>query len=124
MTRDTSSEETTVVATYNARHDAEVAKSFLEDQGITSFVVADDVHPPIQLTGGVRLYVMSSEAQNARAALEDAQMVGFKAPADETYSGDGSDVRVGEAARLDSWIYIAGFVLIVVAIIAGLLFSV
>lgn len=124
MTRDISSEETTVVATYNARHDAEVAKSFLEDQGIASFVVADDVHPPIQLTGGVRLYVMSSEAQIARAALEDAQMIGDKAPADETYSSDGADTRVGEPARLASWVYIAGFVLIVVAIIAGLLFSV
>ncbi len=126
MTSDISSEETAVVATYTNRHDAEVAKSFLEDQGIASFVVADDVHPPIQLTEGVRLFVMSEEAQNARIALEDAKMVGDLAPEEDDVSprSDDVDVEVSRPARLTAWLYVAGFLLIVVAIIAGLLFSV
>ena len=126
MTREMSSEDTRVVATYSARHDAEVAKSYLEDVGIASFVVADDVHPPIQLTGGVRLFVMSGEADHAREALVRARMTGEQAAAGE-HDADRPEVvatQVGKPARMASWVYVIGFLLIVLAIIAGLLFSV
>jgi hypothetical protein len=91
MTRDLSSEETTVVATYLARHDAEMARSFLADQGIDSFVIADDVHVPLQLTQGARLLVMRSQAQKAYDALVDANMMGGSVQSD-AYSDDVDEV--------------------------------
>lgn len=52
MTRDLSSKESTVVATYSNHQDAEMARGYLEDHDIASFVGADDVHPLFQLTEG------------------------------------------------------------------------
>lgn len=70
-----SSDNTTLLATYSARHYAEMARDFLSDHDIESFVVADDVHVPLQLVEGARLHVMQSQAQNARALLEDARLL-------------------------------------------------
>jgi hypothetical protein len=67
-----SSDATTVVAIYPARHYAEMAKDFLGDHDIVASVVADDVHVPLQLTEGARLLVLQSQADEARRALEDA----------------------------------------------------
>ena len=125
MASDMSTEETTVVATYSNRHDAEVAKSFLEDHGISSFVVADDVHPPIQLTGGVRLFVMSSEGRSARRALVDADMAGDqpverKDDTREHLTGH-ADNGLSKPARATSWVYITIFLLVTLAVVAGLL---
>lgn len=69
------SEETTIVAMYSTRHDAEIAKSFLEDHGIDAFVVADDVHVPLQVTEGARLIVMQSKAERAHEALADVRLL-------------------------------------------------
>jgi hypothetical protein len=52
-----------------------MARDFLSDHNIESFVVADDVHVPLQLVEGARLHVMQSQAENARAALEDARLL-------------------------------------------------
>lgn len=86
MTRD-ASEETAVVATFSARHDAEIAKSYLADCGISSFVTGDDVHVPLQLTEGVRLVVMQSRAQDAHDALANADLIPDDMPA-EAYAGE------------------------------------
>ena len=67
-----STDATTVVATYPARHYAEMAKDFLADNGIESSVIADDVHVPLQLTEGARLLVMQSRVEKARRALDEA----------------------------------------------------
>ena len=75
MTQTPSSENTAVVATYPARHYAEIAKDFLIDQGIDSFVTGDDVHVPLQLTEGVRVFVMESRATEAYEALEGAGLL-------------------------------------------------
>ena len=69
------SENTEVVATYPARHYAEMAKDFLSDNGIDSFIVADDVHVPLQLTEGARLRVMASKVPTAYEALERAGLL-------------------------------------------------
>ena len=74
MTTDPS-EETVVVANYPARHYAEMAMSYLEDQGIDAFVVADDVHVPLQLTEGARLTVMASRAEAAYDALAEVNLL-------------------------------------------------
>lgn len=70
-----SSENTTVVASYTARHYAEMAKEILADNEIDSFVVADDVHVPLQYTEGAQLRVMETQAEAAYAALKEAQLL-------------------------------------------------
>lgn len=115
MDKELTSEETIVVARYSNRHDAETAKSFLADQGISSFVTADDVHPPLQLTEGVRLRVMTGEAQAAKKALKDADMLPRQG---STEDGTG----VGVATGLSAWALLAVFVLIVAIVIGGFLF--
>jgi len=75
MTQDPSSEHTAVVANYPARHYAEIAKDFLGDQGIDAFVTGDDVHVPVQMTEGVRVFVMESRAKEAYEALEGAGLL-------------------------------------------------
>ncbi len=128
MNENLSSEETAVVATYSNRHDAEVARSFLEDQGVASFITADDVHPPLQLTEGVKLRVMSKEAQSARKALADAEMLsGRMDPAELERGGEGTagglDLSAGSPARFTAWAYVVMFVLVVSAIAIGLLIT-
>ena len=115
MAKELTSEETAVVAKYSNRHDAETAKSFLQDQGISSFVTADDVHPPLQLTEGVRLRVMTSEVRAAKAALEDADML-----PDQGVNAD--DTSVGGTTGLTAWAFVAVLVLIIAAVVVGFLF--
>lgn len=86
MARDPS-ENTEVVATYPARHYAEMAMDFLSDHGIDAFIVADDVHVPLQLTEGARLRVMESKVPAAYAALERAGLLP-ESIAEDTESGD------------------------------------
>ena len=81
------SENTAVVATYPARHYAEMAKDFLADNGIDALIVADDVHVPLQLTEGARLRVMESEAPAAYEALDRAGLLP-ESIAEDTNSGD------------------------------------
>ena len=70
-----SSQKTAVVATYPARHYAEMARDFLADNNIDAFVIADDVHVPLQLTEGARLLVMEAQAEAAYDALADAGLL-------------------------------------------------
>lgn len=123
-----STEDTTVVATYSNRHDAEVARSLLEDRGIASFVVADEVHPPIQLTGGVRLLVLSGEAQEARQALEDAALQSRRMSAEEDvrreqdrYEGWG--YSIARPAGITRWLYTTTLILLLAAMTALILFG-
>ena len=69
------SDKTTVVAVYSARHYAVMARDVLVDAGIHAFVSADDVHVPLQLTEGVKLVVLESEAQAAQDALAEAKLL-------------------------------------------------
>ncbi|MEX2401502.1 MAG: hypothetical protein WD423_12085 [Rhodothermales bacterium] len=106
MSQKRASDETVIVARYMSRHDAEMAKSFLEDQGIASFVAADDTHVPLQLTEGARLMVMGDTAATAREALADAEML----PA------GGEEDPAGEATSSRSF-YLAVFALLLVLIV-------
>ena len=71
MPQNLSAEETPILATYSNRQDAEVAKARLADREIDAFIVADDVHPPFQLTEGVELRVLKEEADRARHVLKE-----------------------------------------------------
>lgn len=78
MTHDPSTEETTVIATYSTRRDAELALDRLENENIRGFVTADDagaMHPELQRPQGVKLVVLRDAAAKAHEALEDAGLL-------------------------------------------------
>jgi hypothetical protein len=63
--------DTTVVATFRYRHEAEMARSFLEMEGITAMVATDDAggtYPGI--LSPVRVIVRAEDADRARDILE------------------------------------------------------
>ena len=97
------SEETKIVAIYSTRHDAEIARSFLEDNGINAFVVADDVHVPLQLTEGARLVVMQSHAERASEALADVGLTssGFGADQEGFFEEEMADERMSPPPSSD-----------------------
>lgn len=70
-----SSDRTAVVATYPANHYAEMAREFLEDNGIDASVIGDETHVPLQFTEGVRLIVMQDQVEAARNALGEASLL-------------------------------------------------
>jgi hypothetical protein len=111
MTKELTSEETTVIATYPVRHQADMARDVLEEQGIASFVVGDDVHTSLQFTDGVHLWTLKREAQAARDALAQAYLLPEEAPVSDDEEPTGS---------APAWVrHIAGFDLIVTALIAA-----
>lgn len=110
-----SSEETIIVATYSNWNDAEVAKSFLEDRGISSFVAADEVHPPVQLAHGARLRVMTSRVEEAVEALDAADMLPRDASAEDREHAEGA------TKRLTTWALLVVFALILTALLAAVL---
>lgn len=62
--------DTMVVATFQYRHQAEFAKSFLDMEGIESMVAPDDgggTYPG--MVSPVRLIVRTEDAEQARAVL-------------------------------------------------------
>ena len=115
------SEETVVVATYSSRQDAEAAKGLLSDRGITSFVAADDVHPPLQITEGSRVRVLGRDLAAARDALHSAGMLPGSEETDAGAVTDTPDKRpyLSGMARWTTWAYIAIAVLIVAAVLIG-----
>jgi hypothetical protein len=65
--------KTVVVKTFIYRHQAELAKGLLEDEGIEAFIGADDLggyRPDISLAmGNVRLYVAQAKLKQAQKIL-------------------------------------------------------
>jgi hypothetical protein len=75
------------VARFNLRHEAEIARGFLEAEGIESFVRADDgggafgVPLSYTLDSFAEIFVAAEDAERARDILKDAGFDG--APEDE-----------------------------------------
>lgn len=66
------------IKTFLNRYEADLAKGFLESEGIEAFVSADDaggMRPHLAFTGGVRLMVKNEEAEAALQILEDQDRV-------------------------------------------------
>ena len=128
MPQNLSAEETPILATYSNRQDAEVAKARLADREIDAFIVADDVHPPFQLTEGVELRVLKEEADRARHVLEEKTEVspeqGISTEmSSESVQEEQSELTFGSGglAWATAWTYVAAFLLMVAIILAGLL---
>jgi hypothetical protein len=106
MSNGRSSEETTVFAIYSTRRDAEVAQEYLRDADIEAFVRADDaggMYPQMQRPHGVKLVGMSSAAQDAYEALDEADLLPQpveEGEEGETESGDLTMSMSGTAGLL------------------------
>lgn len=75
MSDSPNTDETTVIATYSTRRDAEMASTYLADADIPSFVSSDDaggMYPQMQRPNGVRLVAMVDAAEEAQSRLEEA----------------------------------------------------
>lgn len=97
------SEETTILATYTARRDAEIARDYLDDAGIRAFVRADDaggMHPQLQRAHGVKLVGMRGVAPRAREVLAEAHLL----PDEGEGAASASRTSASEsAAEADGW---------------------
>ncbi len=79
MAQDESSQQqSTVVASYSTRHDAEMARDYLDEAGISASIRVDDaggMHPELQGIHGVHLVVLSNVARQAHEGLQEAGML-------------------------------------------------
>lgn len=67
-----------VLATFNRRYEAEIARGFLDDAGIDSVSSADDAGGAdvgLSFSRQVRLLVREEDAERARGVLESAGIV-------------------------------------------------
>ena len=63
------------IKTYSSRHDAEIAKGFLEANGVNAFVSGDDyggIHPGLSFSTGVRLLVKEEDIEKAKRIFREA----------------------------------------------------
>ena len=68
------SEKPALIKTFSNEADADMAQQMLQEAGVRAFVLKDDaggMEPHLQLTGGVRLFVGSADAERAREILEN-----------------------------------------------------
>jgi hypothetical protein len=63
------------VRTFSSRHDAELAKGFLESHGVNAVVSGDDyggIHPALSYSRGVRVLVKKEDVENAKGIISNA----------------------------------------------------
>jgi hypothetical protein len=113
-------EKTTVLATYTTRRDAEMARDYLADADLQSFVKTDDaggMHPQLQRPHGVKLVGMSGTAQRARSLLEEAGLL----PDDRVAAEQGVEGRAEASEAVANSMYGLALMLGVVAVVLVLL---
>ena len=118
MTNAPDTEKTAILATYTTRRDAEMARDYLADADIQSFVKTDDaggMHPQLQRPHGVKLVGMSGTAQRARSLLADAGLL----PEEGTDAEANAPEREGPSETLANSMY--GVVLFLGAVAVVLL---
>jgi hypothetical protein len=116
MSQTSASDETTTLATYTTRRDAEMARDYLEDAGIRAFVQTDDaggMYPQLQRPHGVQLVGMGGTASRARSLLEEAGLL----PDDEDAAASAPESPPA-AQRWGSAVY--GLVLVLGVLAVGL----
>jgi len=129
MPQHPSAEETTILATYPNRQDAEVAKARLAAREIDALIVADDVHPPFQLTEGVELRVFEGVENRARRVLKEETSVSIEngirseMPSESAQQEQSANLTFGSGRLMQTtaWTYVAAFLLMVAIILTGLL---
>lgn len=69
-----------LLKSFNNRTDAELAKSFLESNGIKSFIIADDIgkmYPAASIYWGVKLFVNDKDFELADNLIEESSNDAF-----------------------------------------------
>ena len=67
------SDRPVLIKSFSNEAEADMAQQMLQQAGVRGFVLKDDaggMEPHLQLTGGVRLFVGSGDADRAREILE------------------------------------------------------
>lgn len=124
MTPSRTEERTTVVATFSSRRDAEVARDYLADTAIRTFVSSDDaggMHPQMQRPHGVKLVGMEEEAQEARERLDEADLLPAGEDDAEIQEAGASDTVDGLASTVYGVVLFLGAVAIVLVLLMVLL---
>jgi len=129
MPQNLSAQDTAILATYSNRQDAEVAKSRLAERQIDALIVADDVHPPFQLTEGVELCVLEGAAERARRVLEEETSGSVEGGSGTEMSSEpiqqerSANLTFGSGGLVQATAgtYVAAFLLMVAIILTGLL---
>lgn len=118
-------ERSTIIATYSTRRDADVARDYLDDENIETFVSSDDAggkYPQMQRPNGVKLIGMEKSVSQARSILDEADLL----PDDVEHR---SDVGQREPATEDGstspsgWWFAGVAIVIVVLVILGMVFT-
>jgi len=114
-------EKSTILATYASRRDAEVARDYLADHDLRTFVSADDaggMHPQMQRPNGVKLIGMSSAAEEARMLLQEADLA---PPAQEHPAADRADPHPSNGWMRSSGLTTAVFIIAILVVVLVLL---
>lgn len=125
MPTDRDTEQTTILATYTTRRDAEMARDCLADADVQAFVKTDDaggMYPQMQRPHGVKLVGMSGTAQRARSILEDAGLLpddGNGAGAQASSQDGPSEAVANSMYRVVLILGVAAAVLVLLMIVLG-----
>jgi hypothetical protein len=75
-------DETVELATFGNWNEAEIAKSFLEDEGVNCYIIGQDPHRGPEFSEGLKLRVLASKSEEALDALHEADLLPSKVIAD------------------------------------------
>ena len=75
MMHENASDETVVVAVYSNWNEAEIARSFLGDEGIEALITGQEPHRGPELTDGMRLRVLGGQAERAHTLLAEHNLL-------------------------------------------------
>lgn len=113
MDQDLDFQETAVIATFSSRRDAEIAREYLKDEGISAFFSADDaggMHPMMQRSQGVDLLALGDVVEQARELLDEVDLLqGSREDMDESDPDD-------PVAQATPWSAIRAVLYILVAV--------
>lgn len=121
MSASQADDRSTIIATYSTRRDADIARDYLDDADIDTFVSSDDaggMHPEMQRPNGVKLIGMSNVASRARSILDEAELL----PDDGGDPVHAGDQEPGIEDSPSRWLFTGVAIVIVALVILGMLF--
>ena len=104
-------DETVELATFGNWNEAEIAKSFLEDEGINCYIIGQDPHRGPEFSEGLKLRVLVSKSEEALDALREADLLPSKVIADVS-AGDDEDYR-----RIVFYMIAITFIVVILALV-------
>lgn len=111
MREQISADETVVIATFSNWNEAEIARGFLEDEGILSYVSGQEPHRAPELTEGVSLRVLASKSDRALELLADHDLL------PEPSSPEDAEASEAAYRKLSFWLFVLIFALVLVGLL-------